>query len=463
MADRSKPIDKEYLISSLRGLDRHVLSKKYQSQEPSFSQAATRANLASGEKIPVLFGKIMKWFADLKAVAFSGKFTDLIIEDAGKGAWDRLGLTKLYDYADPNAVDGAMTNSLATSYFDTCMKCNTGNEPFATDTYALGSAARRWSGIYARKITCDQISCDQVSCDQVSCNQVSCADHTGTQLQLGVTSAQDLTAPGNTNVAVFYKDNVFGAGIGRQLDGYDGPDSHRITNQMVIGHYNSSCSGGSNAGGTGGIAFLIGNGTGEMRSNAMYVDYGGNSHIAGTQYMNGADYAEYLEWKDKNTEREDRVGRFVTLSGDKIALANAYDLVIGIVSGNPSVIGNDDFNAWAGRYRRDAFDRLILGDVATEDAETGETVILHGQPQRNPLYDASLVYIPRSERAEWDAVGMLGVMKVYDDGTCVEDGYCKVSCNGTATAALPGEHSLLTPVFKVMKRVSGDIIEVFFR
>lgn len=448
MADRSKPIDREYLISSLRGLDRNVLSKKYLSQEPAFSQAATRTNIASGDKIPVLFGKIMKWFADLKAVAFSGKFTDLILEDAGKGAWNRLGLTKLYDYADPNAVDGAMTNSLATSYFDTCMKCSASNEPFATDTYTLGSAARRWSGIYARKITGDEISC---------------ADHTGMQLQLGVTSAQDLTAAGSTNVAMFYKDNVFGAGIGRRLEGYDGPDSHRITNQIVIGHYNSSCSGGSNAGGTGGIAFLIGNGTGEMRSNAMYVDYGGNSHIAGTQYMNGADYAEYLEWKDKNTEREDRVGRFVTLSGDKIALANANDLIIGIVSGNPSVIGNDDFNAWAGRYRRDAFDRLILGDVVAEDAETGEEIILHGQPQRNPLYDTSLVYIPRSKRSEWDAVGMLGVMKVYDDGTCVEDGYCKVSCNGTATSALPGENSLLTPVFKVMKRVSGNIIEVFFR
>lgn len=448
MADRSKPIDKEYLISSLKGFDRHVLSKKYQNQEPSFSQAATRANLASGEKIPVLFGKIMKWFSDLKAVAFSGKFTDLVIEDAGRGAWDRLGLTKLYDYADPHAVDGAMTNSLATSYFDTCLKRNANNAPIATDTYALGSDSRRWSGIYARKIAGDEISC---------------ADHTGSQLQLGVTSAQDLTGAGSTNVAIFYKDNIFGAGIGRALDGYGGFSNHRITNQMVIGHYNSSCSGGSNTGGTSGIAFLIGNGTEGMRSNAMYVSYNGDSHIAGTQFVNGADYAEYLEWKDKNTEREDRVGRFVTLSGDKIAIANAGDLIIGIVSGNPSVIGNDDFNAWTGRYRRDAFGRLILGDITVTDDETGEETVLHSQPQHSPLYDASLVYIPRSERAEWDAVGMLGVMKVYDDGTCVEDGYCKVSGHGTATAALPEENSFLTPVFKVMRRISDSVIEVFFR
>lgn len=43
-----------------------------------FSQASTRANIVSGEKLSVIFGKIMKWFADLKAVAFSGSYNDLI-------------------------------------------------------------------------------------------------------------------------------------------------------------------------------------------------------------------------------------------------------------------------------------------------------------------------------------------------------------------------------------------------
>lgn len=46
-------------------------------QTPTFAQASTRDNLVSGEKLSVLFGKIMKWFADLKTVAFSGSYTDL--------------------------------------------------------------------------------------------------------------------------------------------------------------------------------------------------------------------------------------------------------------------------------------------------------------------------------------------------------------------------------------------------
>lgn len=36
----------------------------------AFTAATTRANIATGEKLSVLFGKIAKWFADLKALAF---------------------------------------------------------------------------------------------------------------------------------------------------------------------------------------------------------------------------------------------------------------------------------------------------------------------------------------------------------------------------------------------------------
>lgn len=45
---------------------------------PSFSQATSRANLnGSGETISTIFGKIKKWFADLKTVAFTGSYNDL--------------------------------------------------------------------------------------------------------------------------------------------------------------------------------------------------------------------------------------------------------------------------------------------------------------------------------------------------------------------------------------------------
>lgn len=46
-------------------------------QTPTFSQASTRANIVSGEKLSVILGKIMKYFTDLKTVAFSGSYNDL--------------------------------------------------------------------------------------------------------------------------------------------------------------------------------------------------------------------------------------------------------------------------------------------------------------------------------------------------------------------------------------------------
>lgn len=43
----------------------------------AFTQASSRANLTTGEKLSVSLGKIKKFFADLKTVAFSGSYADL--------------------------------------------------------------------------------------------------------------------------------------------------------------------------------------------------------------------------------------------------------------------------------------------------------------------------------------------------------------------------------------------------
>lgn len=42
-----------------------------------FEEASSRENIQSGETIGILFGKIKKWFSDLKSIAFSGSYNDL--------------------------------------------------------------------------------------------------------------------------------------------------------------------------------------------------------------------------------------------------------------------------------------------------------------------------------------------------------------------------------------------------
>ena len=46
-------------------------------QTPTFEEATNRSNIVSGETISVLFGKIKKFFTDLKTVAFTGSYADL--------------------------------------------------------------------------------------------------------------------------------------------------------------------------------------------------------------------------------------------------------------------------------------------------------------------------------------------------------------------------------------------------
>lgn len=43
----------------------------------TFAQAGQRENVSSGEKLSALWGKVCRWFADFKEVAFSGKASDL--------------------------------------------------------------------------------------------------------------------------------------------------------------------------------------------------------------------------------------------------------------------------------------------------------------------------------------------------------------------------------------------------
>lgn len=47
-------------------------------QTPTFTQADNRINITSGETLSTLFSKIAKWFSDLKSIAFSSSYKDLL-------------------------------------------------------------------------------------------------------------------------------------------------------------------------------------------------------------------------------------------------------------------------------------------------------------------------------------------------------------------------------------------------
>tara|TARA_A100001234_G_scaffold198294_1_gene188926 strand:+ start:355 stop:2091 length:1737 start_codon:yes stop_codon:yes gene_type:complete len=136
----------------------------------------------------------------------------------------------------------------------------------------------------------------------------------------------------------------------------------------------------------------------------------GNAYADGSWYTGGADYAEYFEWSDGNASDEDRRGISVVLDGDKIREAVAGEDPIGVISGNPSVVGDAAWNKWNGKYLRDDFGTYIQEDYEVED-EDGNTVVQQRR-QLNSAWSSENEYVTREDRAEWDTVGLMGKLRI---------------------------------------------------
>lgn len=227
-----------------------------------------------------------------------------------------------------------------------------------------------------------------------------------------------------------------------------------------------------------GTAFIIGNGISNVgalsESNAFSVEYDGTVSSLSSNHGTSSDYAEYFEWFDNNINEEDRTGYFVTFdTGKKIRIANSNDrYILGIISGEPFVVGNSDCDIWNGMYLKDEFGRKITepaplyvtneetGELEPVLDENNEQVYQGFRFKVNPEYDSSQPYIKRRDRAEWSPVGMLGVLSVYDDGTCVVNDYCKVADNGIATKA---SNEDTVNIYRVLNRKTENVVEVLFR
>lgn len=207
--------------------------------------------------------------------------------------------------------------------------------------------------------------------------------------------------------------------------------------------------------------FIIGYGTTTTPANAFRISANGKCMGTSSFGSSGADYAEYFEWQDGNENSEDRRGLFVTLDGDKIRLANANDdYILGVISANPSVVGDVQSENWHGMYKKDVFGQPLTETVEipeNTDDKTGEVIPAHTITRFvvNPDYNPDEEYKSREFRKEWACVGLLGKIVVVDDGTCKVNGYCKVTDGGKATKADTG--------YRVMKRLDDTHILILYR
>lgn len=209
---------------------------------------------------------------------------------------------------------------------------------------------------------------------------------------------------------------------------------------------------------------------------------GGNGRWDGTVNLGAADYAEYFEWEDGNTNNEDRRGYFVSIIGNKIKIGN--ENIIGIVSANPAVVGDASPNKWNGAFELDEWGTPIYSEysyykIIEKEGETGETTTfiyvddndnefleyhspsnVNGIPfigdstnstlidtrkvrKLNPSFNPSTPYIAREDRSEWDPIGILGKLMVRTSenitGSRVDVNASGMAINGTAYHVLKTE------------------------
>ncbi|MDQ0242998.1 autotransporter adhesin [Bacillus fengqiuensis] len=203
----------------------------------------------------------------------------------------------------------------------------------------------------------------------------------------------------------------------------------------------------------------LANGTSETdRSLAAKIVNDGRG-IADKGWLTGnADYAEMFETVDGKPMD---VGYFVTFDGEKIRKANKKDnYILGIVSADPAILGDSGELRWKDKYVTDEWGRVQYRDVVipAEKDQDGNVIVperTEKQPILNPDWDDTKEYIPRSERPEWVAVGLLGKLRVRDDGTCQVNGYCRPNNEGIATASKDG--------YRVIKRTGPNQILVLFK
>ena len=276
------------------------------------------------------------------------------------------------------------------------------------------------------------------------------------------------------------------AGGNHSTAGGDGSFAHgnyvvAKNNQLVIGHYNKRGTSWKNENGwysgihsgTGtSTAFLIGNGTSSRQSNAMRADYNGKLWCLQAYSATGADYAELFEWKDGNKNNEDRRGYFVTLDGINIKKATSTDdYILGVISAAPTVIGNGD-DEWSGRFLRDKFgsfitvkeqeEKIVTDNYIDEngDMQTSERVVTYEYEhyKENPEYDPNREYVDRIHRPEWDAVGMMGVLIVRQDGTAIVNKYVCSNDEGIATLCEKKECS-----YRVVEVIDNETIKILIK
>lgn len=153
----------------------------------------------------------------------------------------------------------------------------------------------------------------------------------------------------------------------------------------------------------------------------------GNIWTKGT-VRTGQDFGDYAEYFESQSGQEIPNGYIVTLDGRYVRKANSNDVPIGVISGTAGIVLGDQLF-----YHKDKFLKDEFGVTLTETRvkewynENGELCKSETElPIPNPEWEEQdEKYLSRSERPEWNVVGLMGQVFTRIDETVSVNDYIK--------------------------------------
>ena len=153
----------------------------------------------------------------------------------------------------------------------------------------------------------------------------------------------------------------------------------------------------------------------------------GNIKTKGT-VSSGQNFGDYAEYFESQSGQEIPNGYIVTLDGRYIRKAQINDKPIGVISGTAGVILGDQMFHHKDKFLKDEFG-VTLTQIELKEWEDDEGNKYSEEvevPIPNPDYtEYEDDYIPRSERPEWNVVGLVGQVFTRFKGELKPNDYIK--------------------------------------
>ncbi|MBF0749308.1 peptidase G2 autoproteolytic cleavage domain-containing protein [Mammaliicoccus lentus] len=255
-------------------------------------------------------------------------------------------------------------------------------------------------------------------------------------LSAGITGggaiAQRSAAIASTGGSYAHSDRswIAGVGAGSQAHGSRSAVVNSLESETLPGSYCQTIFNSRGVKSRGNYSFLMGYGQNGARYSNTTIDMSstsGNIKTKGT-VSSGQNFGDYAEYFESQSGQEIPNGYIVTLDGRYIRKANGKDKPIGVISGTAGVILADQMFHHKNKFLKDEF------GVTQTETELKEWQDDEGNwyseevevPIPNPDFDEiEDAYVPRSERPEWNVVGLVGQVFTRIDSTVSVNDYIK--------------------------------------